>query len=185
LEIKVVKKNDIEDNTTDNQKADATSGPMPFVKPTAQTKTVPFNPELLHRPRELPGGPRRSDHPMTITSEANKLTVGKNISLNGEILACEKLIVEGQVEATLRDAHIIDVSEGGCFKGNADVAEAYISGTFIGTLVVKDLLTIRKSGQVEGSIRYGRIIIDAGGIITGDMASLEDEKQKPNSSDRK
>ena len=170
-------KSDISERRTVDQK----NGPKPFVKTQAQTKVAAFNPGV----KEIPGGAlRRPDNLMSASSEANKLTVGKNISLKGEIVACDKLIVEGQVEATLRDAQIIDVSQGGCFKGSADVEEASISGQFIGTLVVKDLLTIRQSGQVEGSIRYGRIIIEAGGIITGDMASLEDKGKETNSSDQ-
>ena len=69
--------------------------------------------------------------------------------------------------------------QGGCFKGSADVATASISGKFIGNLVAKDILTIHQGGHVEGSIRYGRIIIEAGGQITGDMSSLEFQKRAP------
>jgi cytoskeletal protein CcmA (bactofilin family) len=46
------------------------------------------------------------------------------------------------------------------------------------------LLTIRAGGQVEGSIRYGRIVIEDGGTIIGDMASLEDQEKELNSSDQ-
>ena len=152
------------------------NAPKPFVERVPQTDSAAFNPGAPNHAKKIPSGRlNRSDNPMSMTSEANKLTVGKNISLNGEIVACEKLIVEGQVEATLRDALIIDVSHGGCFKGNAEVKNASISGQFIGSLVVKDLLTIHKNGHVEGSIRYGRIVIEAGGIITGDMSSLENK----------
>ena len=171
--IKVVKKSNLNDNT-------GTSKPKPFIRSTAETRPTPFHPEVSRGIREIPGGPRQSDRHLSAGNDDNRLTVGKNISLNGEIVACEKLIVEGRVEATLHDAHIIDVSQGGCFKGNADVKEAFISGSFIGTLVAKELLTIRKGGQVEGSIRYGRIIIEDGGTIIGDMAALNDKETELN-----
>jgi cytoskeletal protein CcmA (bactofilin family) len=180
----VVKKNNLNENTSVSNTGDPTNAPKPFIKTTVQTGSAPFHPELPRRVREIPGGPRQSDNHMSTSSDANRLTVGKNISLKGEIVSCEKLIVEGRVEATLRDAHIIDVSQGGCFKGNADVKEAFISGSFIGTLVVKELLTIRTGGQVEGSIRYGRIHIEDGGTIIGDMASLEGQGKELNSSDQ-
>jgi cytoskeletal protein CcmA (bactofilin family) len=183
LEIKVVKKTDSQNNTTDNHTVASANELKPFTKPNAEnlTKTGkdPFHPYIPRRVIDIPGQPKRSDHMLSMDNDANRLTVGQNISLNGEIVACEKLIVEGHVEATLNDARVIEVSQGGCFKGNADVNEASISGKFIGTLVAKDLLTIRKGGHVEGSIRYGRIIIEAGGEITGDMASLEDQKNEP------
>ncbi len=113
--------------------------------------------------------------------EPNRLTVGRNICLNGEITSCEKLVVDGTVEATLTDAQVIEVSPTGYFKGNADVMEAEISGKFEGTLVAKDLLTIYKDGRVDGSVRYGRIIIEAGGEISGDMASLDEAENSTDS----
>ena len=183
MEIKVVKKTDLQNRTTGDRTVASANGPKPFTntnaKNLAKTGKALFHPDIPRRVIEIPGGPKRSDHMLSINDDANRLTVGRNISLNGEIVTCEKLIVEGHVEATLNDARIIEVSQGGCFKGNADVDEASISGKFIGTLVAKDLLTIRKGGHVEGSIRYGRIIIEAGGEITGDMASLEDQKNEP------
>ena len=180
MEIKVVKKTDLQNNTTDNHTVASANGPKPYTNTNAEnltkTERAPFHPYIPRGVIDIPGQPKRSDHMLSMDNDANRLTVGQNISLNGEIVACEKLIVEGRVEAILNDARVIEVSQGGYFKGNADVDEASISGKFIGTLVAKDLLTIRKGGHVEGSIRYGRIIIEAGGEITGDMASLEDQK---------
>jgi len=147
-------------------------------KPSGQ----PFRPEIPRRVAEIPGGPRRGDHRLSLDDEANRLTVGRNIFLNGEITACEKLVVEGRVEASLSDAHVIEVAPTGYFKGNAEVEEADISGYFEGTLVAKDVLTIRKDGKVSGSVRYGKIVIESGGEISGDMASLI-EADSPGGSD--
>ena len=180
----MVKKNDLNDNTLANPAVNSTNAPKPFIKTMAQAELAPAQLGSPRRIREIIGGPRQSDNPMLTSNDANRLTVGKNISLNGEIVACEKLIVEGRVEATLRDARIIEVLQGGCFKGNADVEQAVISGRFIGALVVKELLTIRTGGQVEGSIRYGRIIIEDGGAIVGDMAALKDQEEKLNTPNR-
>ncbi|MEE2760054.1 MAG: polymer-forming cytoskeletal protein [Pseudomonadota bacterium] len=135
--------------------------------------SAPFRPEIPRRVTEIPGGPKRNDRVLGLDDEANRLTVGRNIRLSGEITACEKLVVEGQVEAALSDAHTIVISGNGYFKGNATVAEADISGRFEGTLVANEKLTIRKDGSVDGPIRYGKIVIESGGKISGDMASLD------------
>ena len=147
----------------------------------AKSVGTPFRIEIPRRVTEIPGEPKRSEHMLAQDGEPNRLTVGRNICLNGEITSCEKLVVDGTVEATLTDAHAIEVSPTGYFKGNADVMEAEISGKFEGTLVAKDLLTIYKDGRVDGSVRYGRIVIEAGGEISGDMASLDEAE---NSTDR-
>jgi cytoskeletal protein CcmA (bactofilin family) len=46
--------------------------------------------------------------------------------------------------------------------------------------VVKNLLTIHKSGRVDGSVRYGQIIIEVGGQISGDMGSLDETNHNTN-----
>ncbi|MBT8002036.1 MAG: polymer-forming cytoskeletal protein, partial [Rhodospirillales bacterium] len=104
--------------------------------------------------------------------EGRKLVVGREICLNGEITSCDTLVVEGEVEATLTDARLIDVAETGLFKGSATVDEAEINGRFDGDLTARDLLTVRAGGRVSGTIRYGRIVIESGGEITGDTQAL-------------
>ncbi|MDP6840539.1 MAG: polymer-forming cytoskeletal protein [Rhodospirillales bacterium] len=142
----------------------------------SKPSSTPFRPEIPRRVTEIPGGPGRTDRVLSLDDEANRLTVGRNIRLTGEITSCEKLVVEGQVEASLTDAHTIVIAPHGHFKGNASVAEADISGRFEGTLVAQDKLTIRKDGCVDGSVRYGKIVIEAGGKISGDMASLDSDE---------
>lgn len=131
-----------------------------------------FRPEVPRRVVEIPGSPRRNGG---VDDDANKLTVGRNIHLRGEITSCEKLVVEGKVEASITAARVIELAPSGYFKGDADVREADISGHFEGTLTAHEKLVIRKGGRVTGSVRYGRIVIESGGEISGDMASLEHE----------
>ncbi|MDA0239821.1 MAG: polymer-forming cytoskeletal protein [Proteobacteria bacterium] len=156
--------------------------PAPPIKPFSKNgpASTPISngaqtrPDIPRRVAEIPGAPRRAEPLLPADDEANRLTVGRNICLNGEITSCEKLVVEGRVEASIYDARVIEISQTGYFKGNAEVDEADISGHFEGNLVARRRLTIRKNGHVNGSVRYGRIIIESGGEISGDMASLED-----------
>jgi cytoskeletal protein CcmA (bactofilin family) len=141
-------------------------------KPAAQ----PFRADIPRRVVDIPGAQRRPERMLSLDDEANRLTVGRNICLSGEITACQKLVVEGQVEAQLTDAQVIEVAPTGYFRGNAEVDEAEISGRFEGTLVARQKLTIRKGGRIDGSVRYGRIVIESGGEISGEMSALDDSK---------
>ena len=105
--------------------------------------------------------------------DPNCLVIGKGICINGEITSCEKLIVEGVVDLTLPNAHSIEVSPSGHFKGTAEVAEADISGQFEGELVALNQLIVRATGHIKGKIRYGRIVIESGGEVIGDLQALE------------
>jgi cytoskeletal protein CcmA (bactofilin family) len=132
-----------------------------------------FHPDIPRRDPDAPSVPARAERSRPTDTESRKLTVGREICLKGEITACDKLIVEGEVEVAISNARAIEVAPSGFFKGNAEVDEADISGQFEGELIARDKLIVRTSGKVSGSIRYGRIVIESGGQISGDMKALE------------
>lgn len=97
------------------------------------------------------------------------LTVGHDILLKGEIATCDRLVIEGKVDATISDVHTIEISEVGSFKGVAQVEDAEINGVFEGELIVKNRLVIYSTGRVRGKITYGEIEIERGGELTGEI----------------
>ncbi|MEO6354039.1 MAG: polymer-forming cytoskeletal protein [Burkholderiaceae bacterium] len=99
----------------------------------------------------------------------SKLIVGPNIKLKGvEITDCDTLVVEGRVEATM-DSRVIQIAENGAFKGSADIDIAEIRGEFNGDLTARVKLVIYATGKVTGKIRYGKIVIEEGGQLIGDV----------------
>ncbi len=99
----------------------------------------------------------------------SKLTVGPNIKLKGvEITDCDTLVVEGFVEATM-DSRVIQIASQGAFKGSAEIDIAEIRGVFDGNLTVRQKLVIYASGKVTGKIRYGKVVIEEGGQLSGDI----------------
>lgn len=101
------------------------------------------------------------------------LTVGNDILLKGEITACDRLIIEGNVDATVSEVQTMELSEAGSFKGMAEVEFAEISGDFQGNLIVQGSLLIHRTGRVSGNITYGEIEIARGGSITGDIKAID------------
>ena len=115
---------------------------------------------------------------MPVTSSAptkegeSKLTVGPNIKLKGvEIEDCDTLVVEGRIEATMV-SRAIQIAEHGSFNGKVDVDVAEIRGAFQGEMTARKKLVIHASGRVSGKIRYGKMLVQEGGEISGDVASL-------------
>ncbi|CAM3461255.1 bactofilin family protein [Paracidovorax anthurii] len=101
----------------------------------------------------------------------SKLTVGPNIKLKGvEITDCDTLVVEGTVEATM-DSRVIQIAEQGAFRGSAEIDIAEIHGEFDGTLTVRQKLVIYSTGKVNGKIRYGKVVIEEGGQLAGEIES--------------
>jgi len=106
----------------------------------------------------------------------SKLTVGPNIKLKGvEITDCDTLVVEGSVEATM-DSRVIQISERGSFKGSAEIDVAEIRGLFDGNLTVRQKLVIFSTGRVTGKVRYGKVVIEEGGQLSGEIESSADPR---------
>lgn len=106
----------------------------------------------------------------------SKLIVGPNIKLKGvEITDCDTLVVEGLVEATM-DSRLMQIAEIGAFKGSAQIDIAEIRGSFDGDLTVRDRLVIYATGKVTGKIRYGKVVIEEGGQLAGDISFGTPEK---------
>lgn len=122
---------------------------------SAQPATAPAATEVPTAAQPVEGG--------------SKLTVGPNIKLKGvEITDCDTLVVEGLVEATM-DSRVIRISETGAFKGSAEIDFAEIRGTFDGNLTVRQKLMIHATGRVNGKIHYGKLVIEEGGQLTGQI----------------
>ena len=143
----------------------ATVAPLGRASPPLPPRTPdPTRPAAESGARPVPPpAPRRGD------TDLRRLIVGREISLSGEITSCDKLIVEGSVEANLQNCHDVDIAESGLFKGSATIDEIEVRGRFEGNLVVRKRLLIRATGRVSGTIRYGQIEIECGGQISGDI----------------
>lgn len=108
----------------------------------------------------------------TTEDSGSRLIVGPDVKLKGaEILDCDTLVVEGRVEATM-DSRVIRIAEQGAFSGKVGIDVAEIHGNFDGELTARKQLIIHATGRVSGKIRYGKILIEEGGEVSGDVQSL-------------
>lgn len=114
----------------------------------------------------------------------SRLIVGSDVKLKGaEILDCDTLVVEGRVEATM-DSRVIRIADKGSFVGKVSIDIAEIHGCFEGELTARSQLIIHATGRVSGKIRYGKLVIDEGGELCGDINAISTEKspsQRPSS----
>lgn len=111
--------------------------------------------------------------PATESETGRRLIVGREISLSGAITACDHLVVEGEIEATLDDCQTIRIVEGGTFRGKAHVVRADIGGLVDGELIVSGKLTVRSTGSIEGSVTYATLAVEEGGRIAGTLKPID------------
>lgn len=141
----------------------------------ALRKPSPAKP-IPGRGPDIPGvSPRRADplHGTAHAQDHKTLLVARDVSISGKVGPCERLLVEGQLEAAVGDCRELDVARNASFKGSIHVEDADIAGLFDGEMVVRRRLRVRATGRLRGRISYGHIEIEPGGQIDGEVARLQ------------
>ena len=136
----------------------STTQPPAFAQPTAKSEPKTEAPEPLNEADAV---------------KAGTLIIGPEISFVGNITACDRLVVEGLVEATLERCQEMVVGGKGVFKGEARTEHAEVSGRIEGNLIVRKRLMIHAAGHVSGTTTYGEIEIERGGRIVGQTEARE------------
>jgi cytoskeletal protein CcmA (bactofilin family) len=135
---------------------------------TTPAAKLSFPPALAERAPAHPVAPGAG--PETDEREIGKrLIVGKGIQLKGEITACDRLVVEGQVEVTMNATRALEIKPSGHFIGSCEVEEAEVSGIYEGDLTVRGRLSVHSTGRVKGKISYGELELARGGQIAGEL----------------
>ncbi len=103
------------------------------------------------------------------------LTIGRGITMSGEIESCDQLVVEGTVEASLKGARNLDISETGTFYGTVEIEEAVIAGRFEGEIAVNGRLVVTETGVITGSISYRELQVESGAVIDGRITPIREQ----------
>lgn len=70
------------------------------------------------------------------------------------------------------DSRVLRIAENGAFAGTVSIDVAEIHGLFEGELTARERLVVHATGRINGKIRYGKIHIEEGGELSGDIKSL-------------
>ena len=137
----------------------SSSGVMASGRAAVEARPAAEHAQAINRADLAPGEPR--------------LTVGPNIKLKGaEINDCDTLVVEGHVEASM-DSKTLEILKTGSFDGTVTIDVAEIHGKFSGNLTARKKLIVHATGWVSGIVRYGSLLVSEGGVVSGDIASID------------
>ena len=104
----------------------------------------------------------------------SRLSIGPKIKLKGvEISDCDVLVIEGHVEATVF-SKTMEIAEPGTLQGTALIDVAEIHGVFTGELTARTRLVVHGTGRVSGTIRYGKLVVEEGGELSGDIQRISE-----------
>lgn len=129
----------------------------------SSNRMAAFSPQIARRVADIPN----TAAARAAENDGKSLIVGKSIRVKGEISGCERLMIEGQVDATISDVKTIEVTVSGQFKGTAEVESAVIAGIYEGSLKVTGHLEVASTGAIKGAVSYKTIMVANGGKLEG------------------
>ncbi len=143
--------------------------------PSESTIAGPAYPPAAPMPPRPPE-PQRSDTPRT----GEVATIGKSVTVKGELSGSEDLIVDGEVEGsiTLR-GQSLTVGPNGRVRANIEARNVVLFGRVDGNVHASERVDLRKSASLCGDISTVRIAIEDGAFFKGSI-----DIQKPETAQR-
>lgn len=102
------------------------------------------------------------------------MIVSPDTQFTGHIRGGEGAEINGAADGSIVTKHLV-VGKTGIFRGNVRVDTAEVHGKLRGDVVVKNLLTINASGDVEGDIQYGQLALAKGANLVADLRNVPPE----------
>ncbi|MFM2426177.1 MAG: hypothetical protein RL707_3 [Pseudomonadota bacterium] len=101
-------------------------------------------------------------------SKENSIFIGEGVVFKGSIKAPSQAIISGQFDGDL-EAHDVLIGVSGVVTGKTTAQFVDVKGELNESVISRELLIVRGTGRVRGSVTYGEIEIERGGQVKGDM----------------
>jgi len=115
-----------------------------------------------------------------VTATADQATIGKGLSIKGEITGSESLFIDGKVEGSITlPGNRVTVGRNGQVAANVTAREVVILGKIRGNVNATDRVDIRAEGALSGDVAAARISIEDGAFFKGGIDIRKVEAAKP------
>lgn len=108
----------------------------------------------------------RSSAPRPSTGE--RATIGRSITIHGEVTGDEDLLIQGQVDGTVNlKQHSVTIGPEGTVKANITARVAVIEGSVEGNVDAEEQVVLRSTARVQGDIASPRVVLEDGARFRG------------------
>ena len=131
---------------------------------SSKIKTYQSQEETESLPKENRQIPRK-----TSASEGSA-SIGASIRIKGDVTGDENLIIQGEVEGTIKVlGHNVTISKTGKVKANIEAKQIIVEGKLEGDMNGDEKVIIRDSGNVYGNIVSPRVTLEDGALFKGSI----------------
>lgn len=106
-----------------------------------------------------------------LSDNRGQLVIGEDAILKGDIKNCREIEIYGYVEGTLEAGKVVVHPQGRLYgKVRAETAE--VQGEVQGDIRIRQLIAIRRSGSVSGTVKYGRLAMEEGAELAASVRNV-------------
>ncbi len=88
--------------------------------------------------------------------------IEKNTKIKGDIVSEADFRIDGKLNGNLKTTGKVVIGSGGLIKGKVECVNADIDGNFNGELIVSDLLSLKASAVIEGTVTVTKLAVEPG-----------------------
>jgi cytoskeletal protein CcmA (bactofilin family) len=108
------------------------------------------------------GRPERAELP------GPRATIGRSITIHGEVTGDEDLRIQGRVEGSVKlDQHSVTIGAEGEVKASISAREIIVEGKVEGNLRAEELIVLKGKADVNGDVAAPRVVLDDGARLRG------------------
>jgi len=88
--------------------------------------------------------------------------IEKNTKIKGDIVSEADFRIDGKLDGNLKTSGKVVIGKDGYIKGKVECVNADIEGSFNGELLVTDLLSLKSSAVIEGTVSVTKLAVEPG-----------------------
>lgn len=88
--------------------------------------------------------------------------IEKNTKIKGEIVSEADFRIDGKLDGNVKTSGKVVIGKDGYIHGKVECVNADIEGSFNGELLVSDLLSLKSSAVIEGTVSVSKLAVEPG-----------------------
>ncbi|MDH3697081.1 MAG: polymer-forming cytoskeletal protein [Flavobacteriaceae bacterium] len=115
--------------------------------------------------------------------------IERNTKIKGDIVSEADFRIDGKLDGNVKTSGKVVIGKGGYIHGKVECVNADIEGSFNGELIVTDLLALKASALIEGTVSVAKLSVEPGATFNascsmkGKAGSQVDQKPISSSSE--
>ena len=88
--------------------------------------------------------------------------IEKNTVIKGDITSEADFRIDGKLEGNVKTSGKVVIGKDGLIKGKVECVNADIEGSFNGELFVSELLSLKTTAKIEGTVNVSKLAVEPG-----------------------